>query len=132
MDSTEKVLGKRMILTGEIYDHPEIRFTKEEVPVTRFAIVVHDIKRVPEYLQCVATHSLATTIGEYCKKGSRVAIEGHLREVPYKDGKAYKEIEVEKILFLDKMTKKRKIKTQTIDVIKDTDREKTTVITVKE
>lgn len=73
--------GSRVILTGRLVKDPEMRYTKDEVPVARFVVAVKGVgKGKIEYFDCVAWRGLANIVGEYCKKGSMVAIEGK-REV---------------------------------------------------
>jgi len=78
----------RLILTGRLNRDPEIRYTKEEIPMARFAISVKNVKSFDNRntedtfttFECVARRGLAEVCGEYLKKGSLVAIEGKLGE----------------------------------------------------
>lgn len=99
----------RLILTGRLTKDPEIRFTKEEIPVARFTVAVNGIKRKAkdapvEYFNCVAWRGLASICGEYLKKGSLVAIEGKMTMKPYEVGGVKKmshEVVVDNMLMLD-------------------------------
>jgi len=101
----------RMILTGHLVRDPEVRFTKEEVPVARFTVAVNgrskngsEEKNV-DFFNCVAWRGLANICGEYLKKGSLVAIEGKLHIRPYEMKGVKKkstEIAVDNMLMLDK------------------------------
>ena len=82
----------RMIMTGRLTRDPEIRYTKNEIPVARFTVAVNDIKRKNgnanvNFFNCVAWRGLAGICGEYLKKGKPIAIEGKLQVRQYeKDG----------------------------------------------
>ena len=98
----------RMILTGRLTKDPEIRFTKEEIPVARFTVAVNGFKKngqTPvEYFNCVAWRGLASIAGEYLKKGSLVAIEGKMTMKPYEVNGVKKishEVVVDNLLMLD-------------------------------
>ncbi|MCX5749546.1 MAG: single-stranded DNA-binding protein [Candidatus Saganbacteria bacterium] len=100
----------RMILTGNLTRDPEIRFTKNEVPVAHFTVAVNGIPRNGEkgdvnFFNCVAWRGLANICGEYLKKGSSVAIEGKLRIKAYESKGVKKqatEIWVDNMMMLDK------------------------------
>ncbi|MCX5748875.1 MAG: single-stranded DNA-binding protein [Candidatus Saganbacteria bacterium] len=100
----------RMILTGTLTRDPELRYTKEEIPVARFTVAIKSIQRKgkdkdTQYFNCVAWRGLASIVGEYLKKGSLVAIEGKLQIKPYESKgmkKHYTEIVVDNLLMLDK------------------------------
>lgn len=99
----------RMILTGRLARDPEIRYTKEEIPVARFTVAVNGLKKKDgesdvTYMNCVAWRGLASICGEYLKKGSLVAIEGNLTIKPYESKgikKSATEIVVDNMLMLD-------------------------------
>jgi len=100
----------RMILTGHLTRDPEIRFTKQEIPVARFTVAVNGIKRKDkdadvQFFNCVAWRGLANICGEYLKKGSLVAIEGKLQIKSYESKglkKQATEIIVDNMMMLDK------------------------------
>jgi len=100
----------RMILTGHLTRDPEVRYTKEDIPVARFTVAVNGIKRKDkeadvDFFNCIAWRGLATVCGEYLKKGSSVAIEGKLHTKPYESKgvkKQFTEITVDNMLMLDK------------------------------
>ena len=100
----------RMILTGHLTRDPELRYTKEEIPVARFTVAVNGIKRKDKeaevnYFNCIAWRGLASICGEYLKKGSLVAIEGKLQIASYESKgvkKTSTEIIVDNMMMLDK------------------------------
>jgi len=99
----------RMIMTGRLTRDPEIRYTKNEIPVARFTVAVNGIKRENKeaevnFFNCVAWRGLASICGEYLKKGSLVAIEGKLEVKAYElkgVKKTSTEILVDNMLMLD-------------------------------
>jgi single-strand DNA-binding protein len=100
----------RVILTGRLTKDPEVRYTKEEVPLARFTVAVNEIKRKNgdagvNYFNCVAWRGLAGICGEYLKKGSLVAIEGKMQFKSYESNgqkKQSTEVLVDNMLMLDK------------------------------
>ncbi len=100
----------RMILTGNLTKDPEIRYTKEEIPVAHFTVAVNGVKRKDKetevnFFNCVAWRGLANICGDYIKKGSLVAIEGKLQIRAYEIKGVKKqstEIVVDNLLMLDK------------------------------
>ena len=100
----------RMIMTGRLTRDPEIRYTKNEIPVAKFTVAVNRIKRKDEgateadFFNCVAWRGLAKICGDYLKKGSLVAIEGKLNIRSYElkgVKKQSTEIVVDNMLMLD-------------------------------
>lgn len=100
----------RLILTGRLTKDPELRYTKEEVPLARFTVAVNDIKKKDgtsgvNFFNCVAWRGLAGVCGEYLKKGSLVAIEGKMQFKSYESKgqkKQATEVLVDNMLMLDK------------------------------
>ncbi len=100
----------RIILTGRLTKEPELRYTKDEIPVARFTVAVNDFKKKNgdypvNYFNCVAWRGLAGICGDYLKKGSLVAIEGKMQFKSF-DSKGQKkqsvEVLVDNMLMLDK------------------------------
>lgn len=99
----------RMIMTGRLTKDPEVRYTKEEVPVARFTVAVNGIKRKDkeasvQFFDCIAWRGLAGICGEYLKKGSLVAIEGKLQIRQFESKGVQKkatEVVVDNMLMLD-------------------------------
>ena len=100
----------RMILTGRLTRDPELRYTKDDIPVARMTVAVNGIKRGDkdadvQFFNCIAWRGLATICAEYLKKGSFVAIEGGLEIKSYESKgirKQSTEIIVDNMLMLDK------------------------------
>jgi len=100
----------RLILTGRLTKDPEVRYTKEEIPLAKFTVAVNDIKKKDgtagvNFFNCVAWRGLAGICGEYLKKGSLVAIEGKMQFKSYESKgqkKQATEVLVDNMLMLDK------------------------------
>lgn len=100
----------RVILTGRLTKDPEVRYTKEQVPLAKFTVAVNEIKRKNgdagvNYFNCVAWRGLAGICGEYLKKGSLVAIEGKMQFKSFESNgqkKQSTEVLVDNMLMLDK------------------------------
>ncbi len=100
----------RVILTGRLTKDPEVRYTKEEIPLARFTVAVNDLKKKDgtsgvNFFNCVAWRGLAGVCGEYLKKGSLVAIEGKMQFKSYESKgqkKQATEVLVDNMLMLDK------------------------------
>ena len=99
----------RMIMTGRLTRDPELRYTKEEIPIARFTVAVNGIKKKNgdesvNFFNCIAWRGLATICGEYLKKGSLVAVEGKLQIRSF-ESKGVKrkatEVVVDNMLMLD-------------------------------
>jgi single-strand DNA-binding protein len=100
----------RLILTGRLTKDPEVRYTKEEIPLARFTVAVNDLKKKDgtsgvNFFNCVAWRGLAGVCGEYLKKGSLVAIEGKMQFKSFESKgqkKQSTEVLVDNMLMLDK------------------------------
>ena len=98
----------RSILAGRLVADPEIRYTKNENPVTHFRLAVNWRTKTntgAEFINCVAWGGLAKICGEYLKKGRLVAVEGRLsiRSYEAKNGqkKSVTEVVVDNMQILD-------------------------------
>lgn len=104
----------RIIITGRLTADPELRYTEEEAPITRFTIEVKKegglyrgkLKketREADCFNCVAHRGLANVVAEYYAKGSMVTVEGRLKVYPKEHGKKTSSyIEIDNMLMLDK------------------------------
>lgn len=72
----------KISITGTLTAEPDIRFTKDEIPVAHFTVAVAGARKSEgyQYFECIAWRGLACVIGEYLKKGSLVAVEGSLKQ----------------------------------------------------
>lgn len=71
----------KIIITGTLTAEPDIRYTKDEIPVAHFTVAVAGARKSEgyQYFECIAWRGLASVIGEYLRKGSLVAVEGSLK-----------------------------------------------------
>ena len=74
--------------SGRITKDPELRYTPNGKAVTQFTLAVdrkHTVggKAETDFLPCVAWERLAETIAEYCRKGSKLMVEGRVQVRSY-------------------------------------------------
>jgi len=80
----------RIILAGRLTADPEVRYTKDELPIARFSLAIDrpakkDGARETDFINIVAWRGLAKICGEYLKKGKLIAVEGRLQLRKYED-----------------------------------------------
>ena len=99
-------------LIGRIVKDPEVKTTKNQIDVCSFTLAVDRRRRdangekQTDFLPCVAWRKTATIIGQFCHKGSRIAVIGSIEIRSYQADdtgrKAYvTEIIVDEIELLD-------------------------------
>ncbi len=81
-----------VILIGRLTRDPELKFGQSGKAYCRFSIAVDknfkDDKGSADFINCVAFANTAEFIGEYFKKGRKIAISGRLNSSSYEsDGK---------------------------------------------
>lgn len=79
----------KVILLGRLARDPEVRYTKDNTAVARFTLAVDRMKKddPTDFISCVAFRKTAELIERYCRKGSKMALEGKLQTGSYeKDG----------------------------------------------
>ena len=102
----------RVILIGRLTRDPEMRYTPAGTAVASFALAngktftqSGEKKEQVSYFDCIAWSKLGEIIAEYCKKGSKIAVEGRAQQSRWddQDGKKRSKIEfvVENFQFLD-------------------------------
>ena len=102
----------RVIIIGNFGDDPTVRYTPSGDAVVNFTLATTEswkdkqgVKQSrTEWHKCTAFRKLAEIIGQYCRKGSKVYIEGKLRTRQWEqDGiKRYTtEISVDQLQMLD-------------------------------
>ncbi len=83
----------KVILVGHLGKDPEVKFTPSGMPVAKFSIATSDRHKDKdgnwqertEWHNLVAFQRTAEIIGEYCKKGSQIYIEGKLQTSSWDD-----------------------------------------------
>lgn len=90
-----------VVLFGRLTADPELRRTKNDVPVTSFTLAVERRslsekgEKVTDFLSCVAWRGTAEFISRFFKKGNLILVSGDLQTKMYKDksGKNIKIVE---------------------------------------
>ena len=88
---------------GNLTKEPEIKKTQTGKVYSNFSIALNS-NNTTDFINCIAWEGTATLIGKYLHKGSKIAIEGAIKNDTYeKDGtKIYRTyVLVNKIKFLD-------------------------------
>ena len=83
----------KVILIGHLGKDPEVKFTPSGMPVAKFSIATSDRHKDKDgnwqertdWHNLVAFQRTAEIIGEYCKKGSQIFIEGKLQTSSWDD-----------------------------------------------
>jgi single-strand DNA-binding protein len=79
---------------GNLGSDPDMRYTQSGEPVANFSLACNERyndkntgeqKEVTEWVNCVAFGRRAEVIQEYCKKGSKLFVEGKLRTRKWQD-----------------------------------------------
>ena len=99
----------RLTLIGRMTRDPETNFIQSGTAVTKFSIAnnfKYKEKETVSYFNCIAWGKLGEVIAEYTKKGSRVSVEGKIRQQHYEDKKTGEkkssfEVTVDFVQFLD-------------------------------
>lgn len=77
------------VITGRLTADPEIRTTRTGVKTTSFTVAVErkfsGEKKQADFIDVVAWRNNAEFICRYFRKGSMIAVEGHLQTETYKD-----------------------------------------------
>ena len=85
-------LNKAMLI-GNLGKDPEVRYTSAGIPVATFTLATNETRKdadgnpqeKTEWHNIVAWRKLAEIVGEYCKKGKRIYIEGRIQYRSYDD-----------------------------------------------
>ena len=80
-------------LIGRLTKDPEVRYTQSGTPVGTFTLAVDrrvqkDKPKEADFIPCVVWGKTADVVGNWCKKGKQVGIEGRIQVRSYdaKDG----------------------------------------------
>lgn len=80
-------------LIGRLTKDPEVRYTQSGTPVGTFTLAVDrrvqkDKPKEADFIPCVVWGKTAEIVGNWCKKGKQVGIEGRIQVRSYdaKDG----------------------------------------------
>lgn len=83
----------KVILVGHLGKDPEVKYTPSGTPVAKFTLATNERFKDKEgnwqdrteWHNLVAWQRTAEIVGEYCKKGSQIYIEGRLRTDSWDD-----------------------------------------------
>lgn len=95
------------ILIGNLTKDPELRYTKENIPIANFNIAINRVKDGVDYIPIKVFNKQAENCQKYLTKGSKVAIDGVIRTGSYEkeDKKHYTmEIVANRVIFLSNNT----------------------------
>ncbi|WP_339147913.1 MULTISPECIES: single-stranded DNA-binding protein [unclassified Sutcliffiella] len=101
-----------VVLIGRMVKDPDLRYTKEGIPVASFRLAVnrsfknHEGVIEADFVSCTAWRNLAKTTADYCRKGALVAVTGRIQTSRFegKDGTTVfvTDIVVDNVRFLEK------------------------------
>lgn len=82
-------------LVGNLGQDPEMKYFDSGSKVTKFSLAIRgyskkEEKETTDWVSCEAWGKTAELIGEYCKKGHKLAIEGSLKTQKWEDDKGNK------------------------------------------
>lgn len=105
----------RVTILGNVTRDPETRTTNSGQSVVSFSVATSrrwkdqasgELKEAAEFHNCVAWAKLATTVGSYVRKGSKLYVEGRLQTRSWDDPSGVKkyrtEIIADNVILLDK------------------------------
>lgn len=94
----------RVVISGNLTRDAEVRHTASGMPVMGFGVAVNDRRKnqqtgewedFPNFIDCTMFGSRAEKLGQYLKKGTKVAVEGKLRYSSWeRDGQKRSKVEV--------------------------------------
>lgn len=94
----------RVFISGNLTRDPELRSTAGGLPVLGFGVAVNDRRKnqqtgewedYPNYIDCAVFGARAESLSRMLAKGSKVAVEGHLRYSSWeRDGQRRRKLEV--------------------------------------
>jgi len=94
----------RIITTGRLGKEPDLRFTPEGTANCKFSIAVNGYNDRVDWFNVTCWGKTAENVNQYLQKGSRVLVEGEMRNDKYeKDGQMrdWWHINAQRVLFLD-------------------------------
>lgn len=91
----------KVILCGNVSTDIDFKQTNGGTPVAKFNIAVNRAKDGTDFVPIVAWNQMAENVNQYCKKGSKILIEGRMQVNEYEQ-KKYTEVVADKVEFLSK------------------------------
>ncbi|MFA7180830.1 MAG: single-stranded DNA-binding protein [Bacteroidales bacterium] len=77
-----------VILVGNLVRDPEMRYTPGGHAVANFTVAVNDgfgDKQDTDFIDCTIWRKTAEAVTNYCQKGSKVLVQGKLKQQAWKD-----------------------------------------------
>lgn len=87
----------KTIHIGRLTRDPEMRYSQDGKAIASFSIACNGYKQDDtSFFNCVAFGKTAEIIGQYCKKGKQIGIEGRLQQRTWddKDGNKRSTVEI--------------------------------------
>lgn len=87
---------QKLFVIGNLTHDPELSETASGVAKCTFSVAVNrtytrgDGERGTDYFSCIAWRGIGETIARYCKKGSKIYLEGKLEQRSYEDNQGIK------------------------------------------
>lgn len=104
-------------LIGRITKYPEVKMTPSNIYVCSFTLAVdrrfkdQGGNKQTDFIPCVGWRKVAELLGNYCHKGSKIAVSGSIQTRSYDDQNGRKvfvtEVLAEEIEFLDSKTQEQ-------------------------
>ena len=102
----------KVILCGNLTKDPDVRYTQNGKAMARMSIAINQgygDNKTTEYFNLVAWEKTAQLCEKYLRKGSKVLVEGRLKNNNYKDNKGVQHYAVDVIVTsLEFMDSKKK------------------------
>ena len=101
----------KTICIGNLTDEPKISQTQSGKKVARFTLALNRTGEGADFPNFIAWEQKAELLENYCHKGMKLAVEGHLQTGSYegKNGKVYTtDVICERIEFVEKKSKDTK------------------------
>ena len=103
----------KVILIGRITKDLELRRTNSDLLYCKFTLAVNKAfkKNEADFINCVAWRKTAENLVKYCRKGSKIAVEGNIQTGSYTNKHGTRvyttEVVAETIEFLDNVKKQQ-------------------------
>lgn len=98
----------KSILIGNLTNEPELKKTNDNKSICRFSLAVNESKDVCDFINCVAWEKNADNIVRYLHKGSKLAVEGRIKNNNWTDNNGQKHydiyLRVDRMEFVSKPT----------------------------
>lgn len=77
----------RIVITGRITHHPEVKTTNNDISVCSFSLAVKrpKTKDTTDFINCTAWRQGAEFLGKFAKKGDMIGVSGILTSRNYED-----------------------------------------------